>query len=419
VKARDLTLFAAGLALCLAAPAAASAPQKAPEPGVPAIAEACRKDLALRLKVDPGLVELKSSAEVVWPDAALGLRRPGEMAAQVLTPGHSLILEVKPQGREYLYTAGGKSFRYGGPLELWANSALTVEGGESDPNFNGRLVQLSLIGTNREVLLEGVGDFYPQPDGSLFAKRRTSRSGHKLLYAAPGKTVDAAVVAAAFDFTDAVVSPDGRRGAVLARTGPELAWELVIVSLASAPSEPRRVGLPEGLRPERLRWRRDGDPDDVSTGDGHPLVLMGSLDGKPARYGLADLDGAPSWESLPAYVASEHWDFVLSKSHSLGVGEIEMDGKPAVRLEYIWWNRGPEEIATIPGLKLDGYRWARGHEFVFIAGHGEDGHAGLVVDIRTGEVLTAVSGARNPVRLFSMPPYDWLRIKSVTRQSLR
>ena len=419
MRTTALVLLAAGLAAVLVPPVAGAAPQKAPQTAAPEIAEACRKDLAARLKIDPILVGLKSVSETVWPDTALGLRRPGEVTAQVRTPGHSLVFTVEPRDKEYLYTAGGGSFRYGGPLELWAHSVLTVEGGERDPNFNGRLVQLSLVGTNREVLLEGVCDFYPQPDGSLFAKRRTSRSGHELLYAAPGTTGGGArAVAAAFDFADAVTSADGKRGAAVARTGPELAWELVVVPLAPAASfGPRRVALPEGLRPEELRWRRDGDPDDLSAGQGHPLVLIGKLEGRPARFGLADLDGEPRWESLPAYVASEEWDFVLSKSHSLGVGEIEADGKPAVRVEYVWWNRGPEEIATIPDLKLESYRWAGRRDQLFITGHREDGRAAFLVDLDTGEVLTAVTGARHPVKLFAVPPYDWLRIGSVKRQA--
>jgi hypothetical protein len=390
-------LALAGMALFLACPAPVK--RGVAEAGPPSIAESCRVDLARRLKVDPDLVELVTSTAIDWPDAGLGLNRAGEAVAQVRTPGHRLVFGVKPQGRDYLYTAGGKAFRYGGPLDLWAASALTREGGEDDPNLNGRLVQCSLIGTNREVLLDGVGDFYPQDDGSLFVKRRTSRSGHDLLFAAPGRTGQAAVVASSFDFTDAVVSPDRKVGAAIARTGPELAWELILLALPPARADLRRVKIPEGLRPETLRWRSDA-----------LLVLIGSRDGKPARYGLAALEASPYWEGQPAYVASDDWDFVLSKSHSLAVYETELEGGPAVRVEYVWWNRPPEEIATIPGLKLDGFQWAGGRGFVFITGRGADGHAAMIVDIHSGEVLTAVTGAREPVKLFKAPPRAWPRV---------
>jgi len=364
-----------------------------------AIVAACREDLARRLGVDAGLIDLVRSAEAVWPDAAMGLPRAGEIA-QVRTPGHRLTFKPRPRGREYLYHAGERGFRYGGPLELWAVSALTIEGGENDPNLNGRLVRLALNGTNREVLLGGISDAYPQEDGSFFAKRRTSRSGHELLYAAPGRAREANVVAAAFDFVDVAVSPDGHLAAAIARTGPELAWAIIFIPLPPAAGALRRVGIPEGLRPAHLRWPA------VPQGgvEAQPLVLIGDQEGKELRFGLLNLEADPRWESLPSYVASEEWDFVLSKSHSLAVYGTDVEDRPAVRVEYVWWNRAPEEIATIRDLKLEGRQWVCGREFVFITGRADEGYTAATVDIDTGEVLTAVAGARNPVKLFCAPP---------------
>ena len=365
-----------------------------------AVVEACREDLARRLGIDAGLIDLVRSTEAVWPDAAMGLRQAGEIAAQVLTPGHRLTFIPKPRGREYLYHAGERGFRYGGPLELWAVSALTIEGGENDPNLNGRLIQLALTGTNREVLLDGVSDAYPQDDGSFFAKRRTSRSGHELLYAPPGRAREANVVATAFDFVDAAVSPGGRLAAAIARTGPELAWEIVLVPLPPGAGSIRRVGIPEGLKPADLRW-----PAAPQGGvEGQPPVLIGNREGKELRFGLLDLETAPRWESLPSYVASEERDFVLSKSHSLAVYGTDVEGRPAVRVEYVWWNRPPEEIATVRDLKLEGQQWVCGREFVFITGSANQGFKAVTVDIDTGEVLTAAAGARNPVKLLRAPP---------------
>lgn len=411
-----LAAVAAAL-LMLAAAGAAGTPARRQEgkaPEAPKIAAACRLDLAARLRIEPGQVAVKSVVEVEWPDAALGLRRPGETAARVRTAGHCLVLATERPPREYLYTAAGEAFRYGGPLDLWPLSAVTVEGGEGDANLNGSLAQYALAGANREVLLEAVSEAYPQPDGSLFAKRRTSRSGHVLLYGSKDAPCQASAVASAFDFVDAAAGPDGKRGAALARIGPQLEWELVVVDLAGGGAEPRRVALPEGLRPERLVWRRDGDPDDVAGGEGHGIVLIGTREGKRERHGLADLGGRPRWEGLPAYVASDDWEFVLSKSHSLGVAEVEVDGRTAVRVEYVWWNRGPDEIATIPDLELEGFQWARGRDHLFVTGRRGDGHAAYVVDIGTGEALTVVTGARNPVKLFRGLPDGWVWIARFT-----
>jgi hypothetical protein len=378
----------------------------APEAARPAIAESCRSDLARRLKLDPGLIAVKSSEAVDWPDAALGLPRRGEVVAQVLTPGQRVILKVEPQGREYLYTASEKDIRYGGPLDLWQVSALTLEDAEGDPNLNGRLVQCSLIGTNRGTILEGIADFYPQEGGSLFAKRRTSRSGHDLLFAVPGRTSGPSAVAAGFDFVDAAVSPDQTTGAAIVRRGPGPAWELILFPLPLDKPPARRVGLPEGLKPQALRWRRSESGGSVPTySSGWPsLVLLGNMGGKPARFGLSESGGSPRWDALPSYVGSEEWDFVLSKSHSLSVYEAELEGGPAVRVEYVWWNRGPEEIATLRGLKLDGFEWAVGRQFVFITGRTAEGHAAMTVDIDTGEVVTAATKAAGAVKLFKFPP---------------
>jgi len=373
------------------------------EPGpspAAAIVEACREDLARRLGIDTALVDLVRSAEAVWPDAAMGLPRAGEIAAQVLTPGLRLTFKPRPRGREYLYHAGRRGFRYGGPVELWAASALTIEDGENDPDLNGRLVRLALDGTNREVLLDRVSDAYPQDDGSFFAKRRTSRSGHELLYAAPGRAREARIVGAAFDFVDAAVSPDGRLAAAIARTGPELAWEIVLVPLPPGAGPPRRIGIPEGLRPADLRWPA------VPQGglEGQPLVLVGDREGKELRFGLLALEAEPRWEGLPSYAASDEWDFVLSKSHSLAVYETDIEGRPSVRIEYVWWNRAPEEIATIRDMKLEGRQWVCGREFVFIAGRTDEGYTAATVDLDTGEVLVAAAGERQPVKLLCAPP---------------
>lgn len=282
--------------------------------------------------------------------------------------------------------------------------ALAVEGGEDDANLNGVLVRYALDGSGRTVLLDGVTDVYPQADGAIVAKRRTSRSGHVLLFAAHGDEARAAVFAAAFDFADAAVEPGGRRAALVAKRDATPSWELLIAGLggrAGAAAAPRRVALPAGLTPEAVRWRRDGDPDDVSDGKGHPIVAAGKdADGRPVRFGLADIDGAsPRWDGLPAYVESEAHDFILSKSHSLGAEQIDKDGRPAVRVAYYWWHGAVEDIAVLEGMTLDGYRWACRREALFVTGREGDGYTARTVVLRGGKVLTAVRGASRPVKL--------------------
>lgn len=279
--------------------------------------------------------------------------------------------------------------------------ALAVEGGETDANLNGVLARYALDGSGRTILLDGVTDVYPQAGGAIVAKRRTSRSGHVLLFAAQGDEARAAVFAAAFDFADAAVAPDGRRAALVAKRDATPSWELLIAGLGSGPAAPRRIALPAGLTPEAVRWRRDGDPDDVSDGMGHPIVVAGEdAEGRPVRFGLADIDGAaPRWDGLPAYVGSEAHDFILSKSHSLGAEQIDKDGRPAVRVAYYWWHGAVEDIAVLEGMTLDGYRWACRREALFVTGREGDGYTARTVVLRGAKVLTAVRGASRPVKL--------------------
>lgn len=283
-------------------------------------------------------------------------------------------------------------------------AVLTIEPLASDANLNGRLVRVPLEGTGRQVLFEGASDVYPQDDGSLFAKRRTSRSGHDLFYIASGGTRDAARIAAAFDFVAAAVGPDGRRAVFVVRTGPTLAWEIGIVRLAGPAADIVRAGLPDGVRPQGLRWpRRPAGAADPS-GAGEMPVLIGTRGGDTVRFGLADIDGVPRWEELPSYAGDEDDSFVLNKSQTLSVREVETDGRPAIRVEYAWWHGATEEIVTVPGLELVSYEWACAHRSLFVLGRQDDSRTALVVDLAGKKVRTVLAGANGPVKLLKTGP---------------
>jgi hypothetical protein len=65
---------------------------------------AAKADLAKRLGVDAGELEVVEAREVTWPDASLGCPEPGMMYAQVLTPGALIVLSHR--GTEARYHAG-------------------------------------------------------------------------------------------------------------------------------------------------------------------------------------------------------------------------------------------------------------------------------------------------------------------------
>ncbi len=55
-------------------------------------------------------VEFVSSTSTRWPDACLGLPEPDEVCAQVVTPGHKVVLRL--DGETYTYhTDSGTNFR--------------------------------------------------------------------------------------------------------------------------------------------------------------------------------------------------------------------------------------------------------------------------------------------------------------------
>lgn len=59
------------------------------------------EDLSMRLSLDPRLVRVILAEDTLWPDAALGCPRPGEVYAQQEVPGYRIILEGN--GQIYIY----------------------------------------------------------------------------------------------------------------------------------------------------------------------------------------------------------------------------------------------------------------------------------------------------------------------------
>jgi hypothetical protein len=84
---------------------------------VPPVVEACRVDLAKRLKSDekPSIVEFR---EVTWPSAALGFAHEGAADAPVGTPGYRVALAA--QGALFEYHTATNELLYGGEMKYVA-----------------------------------------------------------------------------------------------------------------------------------------------------------------------------------------------------------------------------------------------------------------------------------------------------------
>jgi hypothetical protein len=68
------------------------------------LAESAVADLAARLGVSEGDVEVLRVESVAWPDASLGCPEEGQMYAQVIVEGHRIILGHDE--RVYIYHSG-------------------------------------------------------------------------------------------------------------------------------------------------------------------------------------------------------------------------------------------------------------------------------------------------------------------------
>lgn len=67
----------------------------------PAAAAKVREMLAKELGVPIAQVKITQILDAQWPDSCLGLARPSEWCAAVITPGYSVLLQVEGEVFEY------------------------------------------------------------------------------------------------------------------------------------------------------------------------------------------------------------------------------------------------------------------------------------------------------------------------------
>jgi hypothetical protein len=65
-------------------------------PGLQALIERAKADLAKRLSIQASQIEVIGTQEAAWQDASLGCRQPGATYAQIPTPGYIITLKSDP-----------------------------------------------------------------------------------------------------------------------------------------------------------------------------------------------------------------------------------------------------------------------------------------------------------------------------------
>ena len=74
------------------------------------IVSAAKEDLAGKLDVDAGKIDVKEAIFVVWSDGSLGCPRPDVVYTQAEEPGYRIILEYEGQQYDYRATERGYLF---------------------------------------------------------------------------------------------------------------------------------------------------------------------------------------------------------------------------------------------------------------------------------------------------------------------
>lgn len=73
----------------------------AADPGLQALIERAKADLAQRLSIPASQIKAIETKEVFWPDASLGCPQPGIAYAQIPTPGYLIMLVYSGDQFEY------------------------------------------------------------------------------------------------------------------------------------------------------------------------------------------------------------------------------------------------------------------------------------------------------------------------------
>ncbi len=154
------------------ADAETAAPASDPEPGetdmrLSMIATA-KQHLARRLGIDPGGVFLASLENVIWPDAALGMPRPGEAYAQVETPGYRMLLETARGLTAYNTDLTGTIVTDTGPVTGAMAAVAGGDDGEAGSPVDAAIADLAdRLGISPEAITTVSVEEVEWPDGSL------------------------------------------------------------------------------------------------------------------------------------------------------------------------------------------------------------------------------------------------------------
>lgn len=379
-----LTLIAVGCGL-----ASAGSTAFAPKAAEPAIVSKCKEDLARRFKLQVREITVVETQATTWPDTALGMPEIGKVYGRKKTSGWKIVLEARSCG--YVYTASQRAFKYGGPVDLWLSSMLYTSSIQGEPNLTRDLYQCSLSGTNNVLLVTGVSDYYPQEKGAVIVKRRTSRSSHDLLYINALKAGQGKTLASAFDFGEAAINSTGDAWTGFIRSSVASAWSVVVARDGQDAANMQTLPLPDGVRPGHIAW------------SGDKIMIMVKNGDKTSCFTLSPKDDTPEWTASAVNTFPGLKSYMLNKSESLEIDQVNGTGKPNVEVARVWFTGDRNVIAKISDFTLRGYDFID-MRYAFIWGEKDGKAAAYTVDISTNEILPGFLGAGDNIKPFTCPP---------------
>lgn len=267
------------------------------------------------------------------------------------------------------------------PAKAPASHAIYVQAIPNEPNLNGNLVQVDLDGTHAQVIMECVSQVMPQRNAGILATRRTSRSGHDLLYLAPTGGKEGVKLGSALYFSDATLAPDGAHWAAITRPGLGMTWVVRTGDVGKPGSVQQAPTLPEDFTPRRIHW----------TGD-QPVIVD---DRTATAYELA----GDAWRKLGAFTPPHLSSRLINKSETLDVKPASAEGHAGLEVLRVWFTGDRKVVATLRDCTLEDFWLVPGLRFALVAVRSDDVHQAYMVDLATGRVVKIVPRSSSPVQL--------------------
>jgi hypothetical protein len=261
----------------------------------------------------------------------------------------------------------------------------------NDANLNGDLYQCSLMGTNSIRLASEVTDYYPQNDGTILFSRRTSRSSFDLLYVKADDSGKEKMLHQAFAYGNAAADYAHDRWAAFVRPRLGGGWDVVVGGFDGKNSPVKTLAIPEDTLPGNIAW------------SGDTLMIMVKKDNGMLAFETNTSDESPRWKKANTYEFPGENRFMLNKSESLDISQVQDGAKPEVEIARVWFTGNRNVVAKISGFTMEGYDLLGSYAFVW--GHKGSRPAAYSVDIRTGDTVVSYPGAVSNIKPFEYTPH--------------